>query len=39
MNGSSPAPELTEPEPSEAPVSEAEKTEIEEHLRSLGYLE
>jgi hypothetical protein len=39
MNISSPTPELAEPESSETPVSEIEVAEIEDHLRSLGYLE
>jgi hypothetical protein len=39
MTISSPTPELAEPEPSETPVSETEAAEIENHLRSLGYIE
>jgi hypothetical protein len=39
MNISSPTPELAEPESSETPISETEAAEIEDRLRSLGYIE
>jgi hypothetical protein len=39
MTISSPSPELAEPEPSETSVSETEAAEIEDRLRSLGYIE
>jgi hypothetical protein len=39
MTTTSPPPELAEPDASETPVSETEAAEIEERLRSLGYIE
>ena len=39
MATTSPQPELAESDASETPVSETEVAEIEERLRSLGYIE